>query len=89
MPTGKKPATEAFTQAIAETLRIQKSARRTTNQKIGDATGISPSQVSNYLNGKKAPDIVELDRMSTFLGLDLIEDVLTPAHLLTGARQYE
>ena len=89
MPRGKKPATEAFTKAIAEKLRIQKSARRTTNQKIGEATGISPSQVSNYLNGVKAPDIEELDRMCTFLGLRLVEDVISPADLLTIARKYE
>ena len=89
MPRGKKPATAAFTKAIAETLRIQKTARRTTNEKIGDATGISPSQVSNYLNGRKAPDIEELDRLCTFLALDLIEDVIAPADLLTNARKYE
>jgi len=89
MPTGKKPATTAFAKAMAETLRIQKGARRTTNQKIADATGISPSQVSNYLNGKKSPDVVELDAMCRFLKLDLVDDVIEPARTLTNLRKYE
>ena len=89
MSTGTKPATDAFAKAIAETLRIRKHARRTTNQKIGDAAGISPSQVSNYLNGVKTPDITELDRMCTFLGLDLVTDVIEPARKLHNLRKYE
>lgn len=50
------------------------------------ATGISVGQISDYLTGKKTPNLDELDALCYALDIDAFDDVLSPANKLTEKR---
>lgn len=75
MPTGKRPVGPNAKQ-IAGVLRAEQARSKIGQQAIADATGISQTQISKYLNGKSSPNVDELEAICRALGLDYINVVI-------------
>ena len=60
-----------LSRALARVLRAAFEESNLTQTSLGEMIGVSQSQVSKYLLGKKALNIDELDAICTILGLDI------------------
>jgi len=70
--------------AIAEQLRaaFHESGRRQSD--VGEAAGVSQSQLSKILRGVRVPDVDTLDAICAALQLDVVEVVAAAARKIRG-----
>lgn len=69
-----------MTQYLAAALRARAAEGQVTQTQIAQVTGISQSQVSKLLRGRRVLDIDELDAICHVLGLDIGEVLTIAAH---------
>ncbi|TFD61089.1 XRE family transcriptional regulator [Cryobacterium sp. Hh7] len=70
MAKGTKPTPGPLTQEVSSILRAEMARHRILQGQLAAATGISTTQLSEILNGKKNIDIQQLDALCWSLGLD-------------------
>lgn len=68
MPTGQKPRPGTLTHHIAGVLRAEAARKQISQSVIAEATGISQSQVSKYLAGRRSPNVDELAALCRAVG---------------------
>lgn len=86
MPSGAKTPPGPFSQEIAAILRAKIARDQIPQLAISHAVGISQSQLSAILGGKKHADIEQLDELCWVLGLKLV-DVFREADEKLNLRQ--
>ncbi|HEY9266135.1 MAG TPA: helix-turn-helix transcriptional regulator [Microbacterium sp.] len=67
----------SLSRLIAEALDRAFLESGMTQEQVGEASGISQSQVSKYLRGVRVPDVDQLDALCDALGLDIAAVVAT------------
>ena len=85
MPSGSKKEPGPLSIELGKALRAKMAREKVTNKALGEAVGMSPSQVSGVLNAKKNVDVEQLDAMCWSLGLDTL-DLLTEVDAATMDR---
>lgn len=78
MPRGSKPAPGPLALRVAAILDAESKAQGLSQPKLEAITGISQSNLSLYLNGKRTLDVDQLQALCDALGLN-IEDVVSRA----------
>ena len=73
MPTGARWTPDATERRLLGILRALIGDEPGAQGKAADASGISPSQLSKYLNGHKAITVSELQALCRHLGRDAWE----------------
>ncbi|NJI61149.1 helix-turn-helix transcriptional regulator [Microbacterium oxydans] len=85
MPTGTQPLPSPLSQHVGLLLSEAISDRGLAQARVADEAGISPSQLSRALTGKKVFTLDQLDAVCDVIGVDLIE-VIAAADAATKAR---
>lgn len=85
MPTGKQPLPSPLSQQVGRLLSDAISVRGLGQNRVAEEAGISPSQLSRALTGKKVFTLDQLDSLCSVIGADLI-DVVAAADAATIAR---
>ena len=90
MPKGSKAAPGILTEEVAGELRAEIARKKTkvVQARLAEAVGISTSQLSEVLGGRKQIDLDLLDKLCFALGVEFI-DVITKADAETNHRQVE
>ncbi|WP_162817545.1 helix-turn-helix domain-containing protein [Microbacterium paraoxydans] len=85
MPTGTQPLPSPLSQHVGRLLSEAIAARGLAQSRVADEAGISPSQLSRALTGKKVFTLDQLDAVCIVVGVDLI-DVVSSADAATKSR---
>jgi len=85
MPTGTQPLPSPLSQHVGRLLGDAIAGRGLAQARVAVEAGISPSQLSRALAGKKVFTIDQLDAVCSVIGLDLI-DVIAAADAATKTR---
>ena len=72
MPTGSRPV-GPFSQHVAGVLRAEVARQQISQTALAGMTGISQSQLSKYLGGKKVPNVDELAAICAALGRSYLD----------------
>ncbi|KQQ65734.1 helix-turn-helix domain-containing protein [Microbacterium sp. Leaf320] len=85
MPTGTQPLPSPLSQHVGLLLSDAIAHRGLAQARVADETGISPSQLSRVLTGKKVFTLDQLDAVCAVIGVDLIE-IISAADTATKSR---
>ena len=85
MPTGTQPLPSPLSQHVGRLLSEAIAARGLAQARVAEEAGISPSQLSRALTGKKVFTLDQLDAVCDVVGVDLI-DVIAAADAATPSR---
>lgn len=85
MPTGTQPLPSPLSQHVGRLLGEAINDRGLAQNRVAEEAGMSPSQLSRALTGKKVFTLDQLDAVCAVIGVDLI-DVVTAADAVTASR---
>jgi len=85
VPTGTQPLPSPLSQHVGQLLSEAISDRGLAQARVADEAGISPSQLSRALTGKKVFTLDQLDAVCAVIGVDLIE-IISAADAATKTR---
>lgn len=85
MATGTRTPPTELSDAIASILRGHIARKQLKQADVADAVGMSQSQLSGVLNGKKHVDVEQLDEICFAIGSSFVE-VIAEAHTMTRTR---
>lgn len=85
MPTGTQPLPSPLSQHVGRLLSEEIAARGLAQARVAVEAGISPSQLSRVLAGKKVFTLDQLDAVCSVVGADLIE-IVAAADAATKSR---
>ena len=87
MPTGTQPLPSPLSQHVGLALADAIASRGLSQASVAVSAGMSPSQLSRALTGKKVFTIDQIDAVCVVLGIDLI-DVVSAADKATRSRPH-
>ena len=85
MPTGTRPLPSPLSQQVGRLLADAISVRGLAQSQVAEQSGMSPSQLSRALTGKKVFTLDQLDDVCAVVGVDLV-DVVASADVTTRTR---
>lgn len=85
MPTGTQPLPSPLSQHVGQLLGDAIASRGLAQARVALEAGISPSQLSRALTGKKVFTLDQLDAVCSVIGVDLIE-IVSAADAATKSR---
>lgn len=85
MPTGTQPLPSPLSQHVGRLLSEALYARGMAQGAVAEAAGLSSSQLSRVLSGKKVFTLDQLDAVCSVIGVDMIE-IVAQADAATRAR---
>ena len=84
VPRGSSLPPDGLTVAVATILQHEFTEQLMTQRRLAAMTGLSTTSVGQFLRGAKSPDLTQLGRLCSALGLD-VANVVTVAQAQSGA----
>ncbi|WP_417510640.1 helix-turn-helix domain-containing protein [Microbacterium sp.] len=85
MPTGTQPLPSPLSQRVGQLIVDAINGRGLAQNRVAEDAGMSPSQLSRALTGKKVFTLDQLDAVCSVVGIDLV-DVVSAADAATSDR---